>query len=471
MDENISFDVLFDNNSLPITLPLHATVFDLKSQLEMYTNVPIHKQMLLGLLDNKNETELAAMELKNIEMVEVADATGEPAVVEEPHIQPQVLPPHPQPQPQPPHIPQHFIPHPRPFVPPQPEYIDADQDMDYEDENNDDQNNDDNIQDNDIYRQHQFAENYNARFGTGNSLTEFLDSVSYPSFASDYLEMAHMLVPTPFQGSYKDALTEARRTGRLVLAYLHSPQNPNADNFCMDILASEEIFEFINTNYVFWVGTINPTDEKRLLQLVPFEGYPIVGIVANFGGGTPELLHLLQANIVRDQFYNLLVNEITVNEVKLQRLRQEQEETDAQRRIVDEQNREYQESLRADIEKARKEEEEKKRVLAEAKAVENKKSEKLSHGKLVPPEPPKGPESTHIIFKLPDDTKIERRFNSTDTIQTLAYFLDGSGVELENYQFSMTFPRKVFGKQQYNLTLKETDIHPQCLLNVRSEDD
>ncbi|EFA83311.1 ubiquitin domain-containing protein [Heterostelium album PN500] len=475
MDGEISFDVLFGGNPLPITLPLGATVLDLKDMLEMYTNVPVQRQMLLNLVDNKDQTQLASMDLSGVEMVEVENneqqQQQQPAAIDPPVI----------PQPPPPMMVDDVddVGQDDMLIDPpnivggnnnnninnQP-FIDVDEDIDDDDDDADNQ-----IFQNNRYATNYFPNNnYNDRISP-HALTDFLDQLSYPAFSNDIFNEFKILVPQTFEGSYKEALSQAKRTGKLVLTYLYDPNNPDYTSFCFDVLQTNEVFEYVKNNYVFWVGTVDTDSLIFLVNLMPsFETLPIISIVHN-AGGTPQVLQLLQGETDKDIIYNHLVTEYSTKMAELNRVKAEEEEKESQRRIVEEQDLAYEEALRADKEKARKEEEEKRRVEEEEKQVQNKKEQKLGRMALVPPEPAKGPEATHIIFKLPDDSKIERRFNSTDTLQTLSDFLDGSGVDFEGYQFITMYPKKVYTKKEYNLTLKETGIHPQSILNVRDESD
>eukprot|EP01133_Synstelium_polycarpum_P003462 gene3462-3937_t len=368
-DDGIVFDVTYDGSALPITLPLHGNVLDLKNQLEMFTG---------------------------------------------------------------------------------------------SEEDDDDQ---DHYHSTSRYATNFFPNNSFSNNISPAAFTDFLDQLSYPTFASDFLNNFSMIVPESFSGTYKEAMAHAKRSGKLLLTYLHSPESEQAHSFCWDILQSEEIYEFIKFNYVFWVGMITPEAQAFLFNLIQFESYPIVSVVANFGG-TPTILELLQGISDKEEFYNKIVHQITANERELTRIMAEEEEKESQRRIVEEQDQAYEESLKADIEKAKKEEEERQRQEAEIQRVEDVKVERLSRMSLVPPEPPKGPESTQVIFKLPDDSKLERRFNSTDTLQTLSYFLDGSGVDFEHYQIITQYPKKSVGQTQHAVSSQA--VAHLCLLTLVS---
>jgi len=454
---DISFDVLFGDSPLPITLDINATVADLKTMLEMFTGVPIDQQMLVNLSYNNNESAvLASLDLKNIEMVQVppSSTTAETATAD---------------------------------------IVDITNTNDTSssgglhppmDLSDDDDNVNTVIDDtitppiitttstitttatsisNTSYIPSPYATNFFPEVNelSAQNLIDFLDQLSYPEFSQDFFEQFSVVLPQNFSGSYKEALASAKRQGKLVLTYLHS-DNDLSLNFCLDILRSDEMVEFINENYVFWVARITPEAESFLFSLIQFESYPIVAIISNTG--SPQIVEIIQGVTEKDVIYNRLVNETTMRSEDLAKVKAEEEVNERDRIIVQEQDQAYQESLRADKEKQQRAEEERQRE-------EDKKNEKISRGDLVPAEPPKGPDTTQIIFKLPDDTKVERRFNSNEKLEMLCNFLDGKGCEIENYQFVTQYPKKVFTKADFNQTLKDAGLSPQSILNVRSNDD
>ncbi|GAM23366.1 hypothetical protein SAMD00019534_065410 [Acytostelium subglobosum LB1] len=474
MDEHISFDVQFSGSGLPVTLPLNATVLDLKNQLEAYTGIAIDRQLILNLTDVKDNTQLASMELNNVEMVEVAakevdtkannaDVNAEDNANANANANEEVA------------------------------NTNGNDNNNNNNNDNDNANEDGNAADRPIATSDEILEEFDEDDGDyevyqGNGyatnfmpaassdamsaydLMNIIDQLPHNNFAEDLKAMG-LIVPPSYEHSFKEALAHGRKTGKLILTYLHNPDSDLAHTFCLDILQSEEIKQYIADNYVFWVGTINAGIETFLMSQDRFESYPIVAIVGNFRGSIPKLLEVVEGINDITKFYESISNQSNASQRELTKVMIEEEEKQEKRKLVEEQDLAYEESLKADIEKARIQEEERQKLEAEAWAAEEKKNERLSHGKLVPEEPAKGPDSTHVVFKLPNDERLERRFNSTDTIETLSNYLDGSGVEFGSYQFITMFPKRVYTKQDFKLTLKEAEIHPQCILNVRSEDD
>ncbi|KYR00921.1 ubiquitin domain-containing protein [Tieghemostelium lacteum] len=459
--DGIVFDVLFNGQPLPIQLSLDSTLNDLKEMLENFTGIPRNEQVLINLPDNvKSDTILAQVDLIGLELLHIPEQPPVNNNVQQQQEQQQ------QQQQQP--IQQ------EPYIPPQ--VVGQHPPLNFHE---DDLTDDDDIEDfenlhvqqpqqqQQVYQTSRFATNFFPDVQTDNgqistsSLIEFIDQLHYPAFTEEMMNTYSAVVPQSFAKSFKEAMAEGRRQGKLVMAYLHSFNNDMSMTFCLDILRSEEIFQLISENFIFWVANITPEAEALFFSLIQFESYPIVALVANYG--SPQLISMMQGVSNKSEFYNKLITEIESNQPELERIRDEEEESHQHRMIVEEQDLAYQESLKADKEK-------KEKLEKEQREAENKAQEKLDHGKLVPPEPPKSKDSTQIVFKLPGDVRVDRRFNSTDTLLTLRNYLDGEGCEIENYQFVTQYPKKVFKKEDFNLTMIEAGLHPQSILNVRDED-
>ncbi|MGH0137821.1 UNVERIFIED_CONTAM: hypothetical protein FKN15_017588 [Acipenser sinensis] len=133
-------------------------------------------------------------------------------------------------------------------------------------------------------------------------------------------------------------------------------------------------------------------------------------------------------------------------------VREERNQTQALRLQQDEA---YLASLRADQEKDRKkkEEEEQKRrqeevarqvVLAEERRQQTLQEEKERRSESLPPEPsPDNPDSVKIVFKLPNDSRVERRFLFTQSLTVIHDFLFSLKETPEKFQIVTNFPRRV----------------------------
>eukprot|EP00475_Leptophrys_vorax_P038250 TRINITY_DN6712_c0_g1_i1.p2 TRINITY_DN6712_c0_g1~~TRINITY_DN6712_c0_g1_i1.p2 ORF type:complete len:472 (+),score=122.13 TRINITY_DN6712_c0_g1_i1:218-1633(+) len=294
--------------------------------------------------------------------------------------------------------------------------------------------------------------------------------------------------PQFFDGSFSQALNSAVRSSMMVFVYLHSEDHDDTDAFCRTCLSRSDIVQFLDGHCVSYGVSVKDYEGFRLARWLKVETYPFACLVTKVGG--QMVVRGRQDGLVgADQFYQCLLE-----------AHQEFEELSASHRsndgggsvaeIVQEQNREYEEALARD--KAREEEEEKKRMklLEEQKQREYEEEQRQLVLKKVQEEiaakntarlnklnslgeqPDSGAGVFTIQFRLPDGKSIRRRFLVSDTIQTLAAFVEGhelldvDGNEIHNWEFMMNYPRKTYARDALS-TLTDAGIPDQTVLYVR----
>jgi len=153
------------------------------------------------------------------------------------------------------------------------------------------------------------------------------------------------------------------------------------------------------------------------------------------------------------------------------------------RDLLEEQNREYQQSLLADEEKERKireerqqEEAEEKRLLREeeerrmqeAMKEKRKQVELEAKRKQLSTEPTESNGSTAIVIRLPDGVRLSRRFYRTDHLQAVYDFVDvQTNMLLPDYHLVSSYPRQVFSN--HAVTLEEAKLFPQAVLLIQEK--
>ena len=51
--------------------------------------------------------------------------------------------------------------------------------------------------------------------------------------------------------------------------------------------------------------------------------------------------------------------------------------------------------------------------------------------------------AVQLAFRLPDNKRLQRRFRSSDTLQSVVTFLSQSGLDMQRHMIVRSFPRKV----------------------------
>ncbi|KAK4306942.1 hypothetical protein Pmani_021265 [Petrolisthes manimaculis] len=277
--------------------------------------------------------------------------------------------------------------------------------------------------------------------------------------------------PAFFQGSYSQALTHAKAELKFLLVYLHCHDHQHSPLFCRSTLSDFSLMEYINSNMVFWGCSVTSPEGYRVSQALRENSYPFLAlvvlrdnrmtVVGRLEGPTPPaaLVQRLQA-IVRENEAHLVVARAE---------RQEREMTAALRLQQDE---DYQMSLRADQEKERRKQQE--REEAERKVEEERKIEeerqreednikrlKVEWQERIPQEPEEGAEGViHISVKLPQGTRLERRFLDTDSLDALYYYIFCHPDAPDRFQVTTNFPRRVVPCEPTTTTTTPTPPTP-----------
>ncbi|KAI2657035.1 FAS-associated factor 2 [Labeo rohita] len=219
-------------------------------------------------------------------------------------------------------------------------------------------------------------------------------------------------------------------------------------------LCSEEVLTFINTRMLFWACSTSKPEGYRVSQALRENTYPFLAMIM-LKDRKMTVVGRLEGLIQPEDLINQLTFIMEANQTYLMSERLEREERNQTQVLRQQQDEAYLASLRADQEKDRKkrEEQEQKRqeeekvrqsVLAEERRRRTLEEEKERKSECLPPEPPlDDPDSVKIVFKLPNDTRVERRFLFSQSLTVIHDFLFSLKETPEKFQIVTNFPRRV----------------------------
>ncbi|KAK9853902.1 hypothetical protein WJX84_002215 [Apatococcus fuscideae] len=167
---------------------------------------------------------------------------------------------------------------------------------------------------------------------------------------------------------------------------------------------------------------------------------------------------------------------------------------DTNRRLREEQDAAFQQSLREDQERERKREEKRKaeqdakqaaadaerrakeeedaRQRAVVDAAEALQRRKLEKAAALGPAPPRGsPDTTAVRIRLKDGSSHQRVFSAQDPLQAVFDFVESLD-QLDSWQYSLvsTYPRLTLSQTSAQQALSQLQLVPQATLFVQSED-
>ncbi|XP_071523686.1 FAS-associated factor 2 isoform X2 [Panulirus ornatus] len=260
--------------------------------------------------------------------------------------------------------------------------------------------------------------------------------------------------PAFFQGSYSQALSHAKSELKFLLVYLHCADHQDTPFFCRTTLSDPSLVEYVNNSMVFWGCSVTTAEGYRVSQALRENSYPFLALIV-LRDSRMTVVGRLEGPSSPDHLTSQLQALVRENEAHLVVARAERQERELTAALRLQQDEDYQQSLRADQEKERKRQQEReeaeRRELEEKQKEEDQQRQKDNIRRLkvemvdkVPQEPEEGMEGVvHIVVKLPQGTRLERRFLKADSLSSLYYYIFCHPDSPDRFQVTTNFPRQV----------------------------
>eukprot|EP01122_Echinamoeba_exundans_P017047 TRINITY_DN8845_c0_g1_i1.p1 TRINITY_DN8845_c0_g1~~TRINITY_DN8845_c0_g1_i1.p1 ORF type:complete len:514 (-),score=116.89 TRINITY_DN8845_c0_g1_i1:22-1563(-) len=312
--------------------------------------------------------------------------------------------------------------------------------------------------------------------------------------------------------AFTDALATAKELLRPIVVNLQSPAIGCVD-FNSLVLTSAPLAQVLSENFLFWVGFVHDThkvEAQRALAMALRSHPSVQENAAKFGeqllefpvtivighiDGSPTVMEVVQGMVPADELIAKLYGVMDTLAASQEKARQQRARSAQQRTLIEEQDSAYKESLRRDAEKARIKEE----TERAAKEASDKKMNILSSARraalakmdTLAPEPAAGVPAGTVAIRLPDGSKIQRKFDASrplmdvfdyveatiaQRLQDETYLDDTTSFDsadpkpwsIQSYGLMMNFPKKTLTLQDGQKTLKELGLAPgQSLLHLQ----
>ncbi|XP_076457146.1 FAS-associated factor 2-like [Babylonia areolata] len=273
-------------------------------------------------------------------------------------------------------------------------------------------------------------------------------------FISSFETKYGLTHPVFYQGTYSQALNDAKRELRFLLVYLHGDDHQDTDSFCRNTLCNSEVTNFFNSRLLFWACNTGSPEGYRVSQALKENTYPFLGLIV-LRENRMTAVARIEGPIGPSDLVRRIEGVMRENEASLVAARAEREERQFNQTLRQEQDAAYLESLRADQEKERKRKEERDRQEAERqkelhqaaeqlRLLEERERQKEELVKQIPPEPAlDDPEAIRIVLKTPNGKRLERRFCKNQSSKFLYYFVFCHEECPDDFQIVTNFPRRV----------------------------
>ncbi|KAK7091701.1 FAS-associated factor 2-like [Littorina saxatilis] len=260
--------------------------------------------------------------------------------------------------------------------------------------------------------------------------------------------------PVFYQGTYSQALNDAKRELRFLMVYLHGDDHQDSDTFCRNTLCHSDIVNFFNTGPLFWACNTGSPEGYRVSQALKENTYPFLGLIV-LRENRMTAVARIEGPIGPDVLIRRLEGVMRENEASLVAARAEREERQFNQTLRQEQDAAYLESLHADQEKERRKQEERDKEEAErqkerdkeAKAqqmIQDRQRQKELLVQQIPAEPDAdNADAVRIVLKTPNGKRLERRFHKDQSSKFLYFFVFCHEECPDDFQIVTNFPRRI----------------------------
>lgn len=240
------------------------------------------------------------------------------------------------------------------------------------------------------------------------------------SFLTSFQYQYGSMHPFFYACRFPEAMKIAEDEHKFLFLYLHSPDHPFTPSFCGETLCSELVVQFLDANFICWGAVANRGDGLYMATTLGATSFPFCAVVAPAPGESITVLQQLEGQVSPAELVEILQRTIEEQgsafcSSKLQR----EERIRADRRIREEQDRAYHAALKED----------------------------------------------KILIRFPNGEKREKSFSSIDKVKSIYSYINSLGLPgTQNYRLIANFPRRVYGMDEMNMTLKDAGLHPRASL-------
>ena len=291
--------------------------------------------------------------------------------------------------------------------------------------------------------------------------------------------------PNLFDGGYLSALSAAHTQTRFLLVYLHSEGHRLTPSFCEDVFSNSEFITAANDICIVWAGSVTQRDGAAVYHNLRVPALPFLAVVA--APTRPTTTDLSRADFgtvlaIRagpsvtsgggEAAAAWLQRVVRRHNPMLESIRQQRAERESARLLIEQQNEEYAAALAADRKREKEAEEEQKKEEMEKQRLEELEVRRLRKNEALGTEPEKGPGIASIVLKLPDGSRVGRRFCKSDVMEKVFDWAEVNRMDIESACLVVSYPRKKFRyPEDGDITLEQAGLFPSCILMLEERDD
>ncbi|XP_024973140.1 plant UBX domain-containing protein 10-like [Cynara cardunculus var. scolymus] len=264
------------------------------------------------------------------------------------------------------------------------------------------------------------------------------------SFLAGFEQQFGVVHPFFYACRFVEALKMARDEEKLVFLYLHSPDHPFTPPFCKATLCSEVVVQFLDANFVSWGGGADSGDGLHMATTLRPASFPFCAVVAPCSADSLAVIQQIEGPVTPEELVEILQTMLEEQGLVFGNGRAKVEEKRMADLRLRQEGAAYSASLQADQKKEAKVE---KRTQHQDNAIA---------------------QDAQILIRFPNGERKEKTFSCMDKIEAIFAFVDSLGLPGigRNYRLVSSFPRKAYGVDQMDMTLKDAGIYPLATLFI-----
>ncbi|KAK4511466.1 jun-like transcription factor [Mucor velutinosus] len=299
------------------------------------------------------------------------------------------------------------------------------------------------------------------------------------------------------EGGYTQALKAAKKELKYMLVILCSEEHDDNNAFCRETLTDVELLDFLHQKQVIcWAGNVRYTEAYQVSNTLQATTYPFLAIIAlqqTNGTSKMSVVDRMEGPLSASSIMRRFDSVIARIGHSLDHLRAERAQRETERRLRQEQDQAYRESLNADQRKQELLQKKKDAALKAKQAKETLARKRRQYIQYLCQHALKrditpDQKATRISFRLSNGDRVIRQFSGDDTLASLYEYIEAyshmdsivSDVPVslpENYvhQYKFTmhspFPKTVYLPDPSKKIIDEKGLWPSATLIVDTNEE
>ncbi|KAI0565586.1 Ubiquitin-like protein [Gracilaria domingensis] len=292
--------------------------------------------------------------------------------------------------------------------------------------------------------------------------------------------------PSFMTTTYLQALNTAHSQLKFLLVYIHSESHRLTPAFVRHVISNPTFINSVDETMLSWAGSsVTQRDAAAVQSALRAPALPFLAIVAapsrvsseftrsNYGNvlsiraGSSALVGGAEATVA------WIARVVERHAPMLHAIRQERVERESARLLREQQDAEYAAALEADRLAERQAADQREKEEKERRRVEELEIRRERKREALGPEPEKGPGIASLVLRLPDGSRVGRRFEKHDALERVFDWAEVNRVDIEVACLVVAYPRKNFRyPEDADITIEKAGLFPSSmlLLEERSSD-